>query len=40
MIGNESIMHHYAMAIVYMGLVVIVGMAVIALIWAKWVKNR
>jgi len=37
---GESVIHHYAMAIVHLGVVVIVGMVVIGVIWAKWVKNR
>jgi len=40
MYGGESIIHHYCMATVRLGLVLIVGGIVIAIVWAKWIKNR
>ena len=40
MINGESIIHYYCMYVVKLGVVVIMSGIIIALIWARWIKNR
>lgn len=40
MIAGESIIHHYCMATVKFGIVLMIGAVVIGYVWFKWIKNR
>lgn len=40
MMGGESIIHHYCIATVKLGIVLMVAGIVIGFIWYKWVRSR
>jgi len=40
MVDGHSIVYHYAIVTVKLGLVLLVGLVAIAIVWAYWVRNR
>lgn len=40
MMAGESVIHYYCIATVKLGIVLMIGAAVIGYVWYKWVRSR